>query len=83
MYEKPHIPVDHAGQRGRIQRFAAQRHRSVQQLQAKQHTAAIEQYRSATRPVEPRREVHGVIRREIERVRAAKGIKPPCNLRQG
>lgn len=79
--ETPYIPVDHTGQHARIQQFAARRQRSAQQLLANKHTAMIEQHRSETRPRDPRREVHGVIRREIERVRAAKGIQAPCNLR--
>jgi hypothetical protein len=81
-YENPHIPVDHARQFARIHRFAAQRQRSAHQFLANQHIARIEQHRSETRPKDPRRDSHGVIRREIERMRAAKGIKPACNLRR-
>jgi hypothetical protein len=75
-YERPKIPVDFAGQCQRIHHFAAQRQRNAQELRANQHQALIEQHRSKTRPQDGRREVHGVIAREIQRMRAAKGIKP-------
>lgn len=79
--QQPHIPVDHAAQRNRIHCFAEKRQRSAKELLTNQHKVTLEQHRSKTRPVRPERELNGVIRREIERVRAAKGLKPATNLR--
>lgn len=79
-------PVDHAAQRQRISRYAAARSAarlgSADHLARATHQINVDDNRSCTRPVAPQRGTAAVIRKEVERLRAAKGLPPPrriCN----
>eukprot|EP00892_Ulva_mutabilis_P004702 jgi/Ulvmu1/2603/UM014_0054.1 len=76
--------VDHAGQRRRIRQYAEQRsaarNGATEQSARRAHQAALDSHRSATRPVAAKHKPEAVIRREAERVRAAKGLPPPRRL---